>query len=162
MMKYNWDEILKSKSDIELLKIYNGDYILNTNARISAAKKLLERNFDKEKIKEIKEKSIAKLDFEINKVIRTNIEKEKKKNIIWSILNFLLLCVIFYFIDKPDFNSKTILETKQVLFFSYIIFIILITVLNIKLFKKKRLRELRKDLKIKKEIKKKIIQEIQI
>lgn len=59
-MKYNWDEIYKSKTNNELIKIFNGGDIHSyDDARISAAKILMERNYDQVKLKRIK-KNILK------------------------------------------------------------------------------------------------------
>lgn len=161
-MKYNWEEIYKSKTDTELLKIFNGDYLLNTDARISAVKILLERNYDKEKIKEIKDRSIEELDSEIHDIITADIEKEKRSHIIWSLIMSLIWLVSTYFLVRPDIRIESILETKQVVFFFTVLFMIISTAFGIKFFKKRRLKELQKKLKEIQEIQERLSREIGI
>lgn len=159
-MKYNWEEIYKSKTDTELLKIFNGDYLLNTDARISAVKILLERNYDKEEIKEIRDRSIEELDSEIHDIITTDIEKEKRSHIIWSIVMPLIWLVTTCFLVRPDIRIESILETKQVVFFFTVLFMIISTAFGIKFFKKRRLKELQKKLKEIQEIKERLSRKI--
>ena len=45
-MTYNWKEIFKSKSDLELYKIHIGETILNNEAKEFAEEELKSRDFD--------------------------------------------------------------------------------------------------------------------
>lgn len=161
-MYYNWSDILKSKTDDELVKIFNDDAGYSHQARISAAKILLERDYDKEKLQSIKDRYLEKLNAEINEIQSTDIRKETRGNTISAISLALIWCIFPFFTLNLTNTAETFTRTYLVIYVAMVTILIVFAVKRIRGFKKNLVKELEENLKSKQKTKETLNLEVQI
>ncbi len=95
MADYDWKNILKTKTDKELLTVYRGDSHVGFEAEIIAGLELKNRNYDKEVIDEIYQQKLKQLD--IDKETFNNINYKESKQYKYQInsgIGFVIIAIV--------------------------------------------------------------------
>jgi len=162
-MKYNWEEIYKSKTNSELERIFNGNEIQSFEARIVAAKILKKRDYNKKRLQIIKDNYITKLDLKISENKTTDRGKFKRKNTINLIAHTTITALVYFFLLlKTNNTTGTFLGIEKSYYPYFVLLISLVPLIRINKHNDRTIKELNSELQEMIEMKEILIREIKI
>lgn len=103
MTTYNWEEILKNKSDFELISFFHNDLINDHEAKYLAICEMESRNMQNENIESLKNNLIADCENRIK-----DLSKKSFSEYLIEINPYIIFAMAFYFlivfVSNPDFS----------------------------------------------------------
>ena len=108
MARYDWRNILKEKDEKELIDIYSGNSLFNTEVEIYAGLELKSRDFDFQTIEQIHKQKFEQLKSDIKEYNDLRYVKSKyfKNQITYSIAFVMLLFMHIYYYNQVRIQGE--------------------------------------------------------
>lgn len=116
-MAYNWEEILRNKTEKELVKSYAGYLYLDVEGEMFAGLELKRRKFNFEEIEQIQIQKQQVLKNEIEEYENSEFNRSKYfKEIFYGILGTFVLLSLDFWLEKGFWNSEKVYNYKVLVY----------------------------------------------